>query len=172
MTFNSYYLEMKEAKKWFVGKPITINEQWLLEKKVKEMEDKVSFVCKQYDELKYDYDSLKREKKELEKENRTIRENSLLWQSTMEEAYNRIIQLEQENEKLKEENEKLKKENSVMKDRLKFWYKWVTREEIDKTEKENRKLKAEIEIRKLTAKDYAKQYWVELDDNLDDIIEK
>ena len=47
-------------------------------------------------------------------------------------------------DKLEQENKKLKKENFVMKDRLKFWYKWVTREEIERVEEENKFLKAEI----------------------------
>ena len=47
-------------------------------------------------------------------------------------------------DKLEQENKKLKKENFVMKDRLKFWYKWVTREEIERVEEENKSLKAEI----------------------------
>ena len=29
---------MEEAKKWFVGKPYIVNEQWLLEKRIKELE--------------------------------------------------------------------------------------------------------------------------------------
>ena len=30
---------MEEAKKWFVGKPYIVNEQWLLEKRIKELEE-------------------------------------------------------------------------------------------------------------------------------------
>ena len=48
---------------------------------------------------------------------------------------------------LEKENKKLEKENFVMKDRLKFWYKWVTREEIEKAEEENRQLKLHIEAK-------------------------
>ena len=36
-------------------------------------------------------------------------ENSLLWQATMDEAYARIKELEEENKKLKEELDKIKK---------------------------------------------------------------
>lgn len=42
----------------------------------------------------------------------------------------------EKNKKLEEKNKRLEKENFVMRDRLKFWYKWVTREEIEEVEKE------------------------------------
>lgn len=71
---------------------------------------------------------------------------------------------------LKQKNERisdLENENKAL---------WIINDEIwrlnENLIEENKKLKAEIEIRKLKAKDYAKQCWVELDDNLDDIIKK
>ena len=71
---------------------------------------------------------------------------------------------------LKQKNERisdLENENKAL---------WIINDEIwrlnENLIEENKKLKAEIEIRKLTAKNYAKQCWVELDDNLDDIIKK
>ena len=71
------------------------------------------------------------------------KENDLV---TVEDIVNKNTELEEENRKLKEEIKKLGKENFVMKDRLKFWYKWVTREEIERVEEENKKLKKELEL--------------------------
>lgn len=85
---------------------------------------------------------------DLEKKNKELKEEL----EKFSEAYKRYRDYEKEelaescydfareNDKLKEENNNLKKENSVMKDRLKFWYKWVTREEIERIEKENKSL--------------------------------
>lgn len=57
-------------------------------------------------------------------------ENSLLWQATMDEAYARIKELEEENKKLNEQIEQFKK-----------WVKAWTNI-IERLEEENRKLKA------------------------------
>jgi len=43
--------------------------------------------------------------------------------------------------------------------------KWYEKEE-DRLEEENKKLKEDLKIWRLTAKDYAKQCWVKLDDDL------
>lgn len=59
---------------------------------------------------------------------------------------NIIQQYQYELSELEKGNRKLEKENFVMKDRLKFWYKWVTREEIERVEEENRKLKHKNEL--------------------------
>ena len=75
-----------------------------------------------------------------------------------------MIYTEEEMQELREENRNLKEklsEITMVSDDEK-----QSIEHILELEEENRKLKAEIEIRKLTAKDYAKLCWVELDDYL------
>jgi len=84
--------------------------------------------------------------KKLEEENRKLRSNieflhSWEWFSCME----RINELEQENKKLNE--------------RIRF-----LEQCLDNKEKVNKSLREELEIWKLTAKDYAKLCWVDLDD--------
>ena len=65
--------------------------------------------------------------------------------------------------KLEEENKKLKeriKELELCNLNIQTW--------IDNKEKVNKSLREELEIWKLTAKDYARQCWVDLDDDLDE----
>jgi len=65
-----------------------------------------------------------------------------------------IQQLEEENKKLNERIKELEQCNL----NLQTW--------LDNKEKVNKSLREELEIWKLTAKDYARQCWVDLDDNI------
>lgn len=103
--------------------------------------------------------------KKLKEENRTIRENSLLWQATMEEAYNRIEQLEKENKNLKEdilfrnnriswfewEEERLNSVINTLKKKLENSV-WFWKKKVAKLSEENRQLKHRNEVLDLSLK--------------------
>ena len=66
------------------------------------------------------------------------------------------IEMEWMKEILRDKEEEIKKLN----ERIRF-----LEQCLDNKEKVNKSLREELEIWKLTAKDYAKQCWVDLDDN-------
>lgn len=67
------------------------------------------------------------------------------------------IEIEWMKEILRDKEEEIKKLN----ERIRF-----LEQCLDNKEKVNKSLREELEIWKLTAKDYAKQCWVDLDDDL------
>ena len=66
----------------------------------------------------------------------------------------KTVNLEEEYEKLREENKRLKEEIIFLEQCL------------DNKEKVNKSMREDLKIWKLTAKDYAKQCWVDLDNDL------
>ena len=92
---------------------------------------------------------------------------------SLEIVIKKLHELEEENRKLKSENwvmkiqviearedrDRLTEENKELRERIRF-----LEQCLDNKEKVNKSLREELEIWKLTAKDYAKQCWVDLDE--------
>ena len=80
--------------------------------------------------------------KKLEKDRDFFKEQATLWRNDYKKEY---------------------EENKELKERIRF-----LEQCLDNKEKVNKSLREELEIWKLTAKDYARQCWVDLDDDLDE----